>query len=49
LPKLKYLYLLFDDDNGTTTFDKWAFKTKGHPLPVFTWTEEERAKFELGY
>ncbi|KAJ2932969.1 hypothetical protein H1R20_g4131, partial [Candolleomyces eurysporus] len=43
---LKYLYLLFDDDDPIS-LDQWVFNTEAHPLPVFTWDEEERAAFNL--
>ncbi|KAL1244420.1 2-alpha-mannosidase,Endoplasmic reticulum mannosyl-oligosaccharide 1 [Trichinella spiralis] len=32
---LKYLYLLFDDDNSTLTLDEYVFNTEGHPLPIY--------------
>lgn len=25
--------------------DKYVFNTEAHPLPIFSWTEEERALF----
>lgn len=43
---LKYLYLLFDDTNAIT-FNNWVFNTEAHPLPVFSWTDEERRKFKV--
>ena len=30
---LKYLYLLFCDDN-VISLDKWVFNTEAHPLPI---------------
>jgi len=30
---LKYLYLLFSDDN-LVSLDEWVFNTEAHPLPV---------------
>lgn len=30
---LKYLYLLFSDDN-LLSFDQWVFNTEAHPLPI---------------
>uniref|UniRef100_A0A1B6EGX0 alpha-1,2-Mannosidase n=1 Tax=Clastoptera arizonana TaxID=38151 RepID=A0A1B6EGX0_9HEMI len=30
---LKYLYLLFSDDN-LVSLDEWVFNTEGHPLPI---------------
>ncbi|TFK26005.1 seven-hairpin glycosidase [Coprinopsis marcescibilis] len=41
---LKYLYLLFDDEDPIS-FDKWIFNTEAHPLPVFNWTSVEREAF----
>ncbi|PWN31279.1 seven-hairpin glycosidase [Meira miltonrushii] len=32
---LKYLYLLFDDQNGLR-LDQWVLNTEAHPLPIFT-------------
>ncbi|XP_064112684.1 endoplasmic reticulum mannosyl-oligosaccharide 1,2-alpha-mannosidase-like isoform X2 [Macrobrachium nipponense] len=33
---LKYLYLLFMDDQSIYSVDKWVFNTEGHPLPIYT-------------
>jgi hypothetical protein len=30
-------------DEDIAPLDRWVFNTEAHPLPVFTWTEEERA------
>ncbi|EKM81658.1 hypothetical protein AGABI1DRAFT_54540 [Agaricus bisporus var. burnettii JB137-S8] len=43
---LKYLYLMFKEEN-LIPLDQWVFNTEAHPLPIFTWTEEEREKFGL--
>lgn len=43
---LKYLYLLFDDEDPID-LDKWVFNTEAHPLPVFTWNEMERTRFNV--
>jgi len=43
---LKYLYLLFDDVNSIM-FNNWVFNTEAHPLPVFSWTQEEMKKFGI--
>ncbi|KAF8314087.1 seven-hairpin glycosidase [Clavulina sp. PMI_390] len=43
---LKYLYLLFTD-RDPITFDKWIFNTEAHPLPVFEWTETEKARYNI--
>ncbi|ESN95949.1 hypothetical protein HELRODRAFT_178867 [Helobdella robusta] len=32
---LKYLYLLFSDDESLLPVDRWVFNTEAHPLPVF--------------
>ena len=33
---LKYLFLLFTDDEDILPLDKWVFNTEAHPLPVWT-------------
>ncbi|PPQ80066.1 hypothetical protein CVT25_001495 [Psilocybe cyanescens] len=43
---LKYLYLLFDDTN-TIDLRDWVFNTEAHPLPMFSWTEEEKRAFNI--
>jgi mannosyl-oligosaccharide alpha-1,2-mannosidase len=43
---LKYLYLLFDDKD-TIPLDKWVFNTEAHPLPVFSWTDQNKQKFGI--
>ncbi|KAH6888930.1 mannosyl-oligosaccharide 1,2-alpha-mannosidase [Coprinopsis sp. MPI-PUGE-AT-0042] len=45
---LKYLYLLFDDEDPIK-FDQWVFNTEAHPLPVFNWTSRERERFRVAY
>lgn len=45
---LKYLYLLFSDDD-LIPLDKYVFNTEAHPFPVFEWTEEEKASFGIRY
>uniref|UniRef100_A0A1I7X8B1 alpha-1,2-Mannosidase n=1 Tax=Heterorhabditis bacteriophora TaxID=37862 RepID=A0A1I7X8B1_HETBA len=32
---LKYLYLLFADDQSILPLDKWVFNTEAHPLPIY--------------
>ena len=32
---LKYLYLLFDEQQAMFALDKWVFNTEAHPLPVY--------------
>jgi mannosyl-oligosaccharide alpha-1,2-mannosidase len=27
--------------------DKWVFNTEAHPVPVFSWTAEERERFSV--
>ena len=43
---LKYLYLLFSDDS-IIPLDEYVFNTEAHPMPVFMWTAEEKAKFGI--
>jgi len=31
---LKYLFLLFSDDDQLIPIDKWVFNTEAHPLPI---------------
>lgn len=33
---LKYLYLLFSDDDTLMSIDSWVFNTEAHPLPIYT-------------
>jgi hypothetical protein len=33
---LKYLFLLFADDDNVLALDRWVFNTEAHPLPVWT-------------
>ena len=46
LSRLKYLYLLFSGEE-LVPLDKWVFNTEAHPMPVFMWTTDEKAKFIL--
>lgn len=46
--RLKYLYLLFSDDE-IIPLDKWVFNTEAHPLPVFEWTESEKTQYKIPY
>lgn len=32
---LKYLYLLFDDEQTMFPLDRWIFNTEAHPLPIY--------------
>lgn len=32
---LKYLFLLFSDDNELISLDKYVFNTEAHPLPIW--------------
>lgn len=43
---LKYLYLLFDDEDPID-LKKWVFNTEAHPLPVYKWEEWERKRFGI--
>lgn len=31
---LKYLYLLFEDDESVLPFEEYVFNTEAHPLPI---------------
>ena len=31
---LKYLFLLFSDDDSLVSLDEWVFNTEAHPLPI---------------
>lgn len=33
---LKYLYLLFSDDQTTLSLDRYVFNTEAHPLPIYS-------------
>lgn len=33
---LKYLFLLFSDDDSVLSIDHWIFNTEAHPLPIWT-------------
>ncbi|SJL03943.1 uncharacterized protein ARMOST_07300 [Armillaria ostoyae] len=43
---LKYLYLMFTNDDPIS-LDKWVFNTEAHPFPVFEWSQEEKALFNI--
>ncbi|KAF9054465.1 glycoside hydrolase family 47 protein [Panaeolus papilionaceus] len=43
---LKYLYLIFTDEDKVP-LNKWVFNTEAHPLPIFKWTVEEKARFGI--
>lgn len=32
---LKYLYLLFSDDDNVVSLTEWVFNTEAHPLPIW--------------
>ena len=44
--RLKYLYLMFREED-LVPLDQWVFTTEAHPLPVFAWSEQERARFGI--
>ncbi len=33
---LKYLFLLFGDDDSVVSLDEWVFNTEAHPMPIWT-------------
>ncbi|TFK66959.1 glycoside hydrolase family 47 protein [Pluteus cervinus] len=43
---LKYLYLLFDDEDPID-LKKWVFNTEAHPLPVYEWEEWEKVAYNV--
>ncbi|ETW78797.1 glycoside hydrolase family 47 protein [Heterobasidion irregulare TC 32-1] len=43
---LKYLYLLFTNEE-LVPLDQWVFNTEAHPLPVFQWSEWEKARYGI--
>ena len=44
--RLKYLYLLFTNEE-LVPLDQWVFNTEAHPLPVFEWSEWEKARYGI--
>ncbi|KIO20367.1 hypothetical protein M407DRAFT_29999 [Tulasnella calospora MUT 4182] len=44
---LKYLYLLFKEDDCGLSLDEIVFNTEAHPLPVFQWTPQEMEHYRL--
>ena len=32
---LKYLFLLFGDNDSIVSLHEWVFNTEGHPLPIW--------------
>uniref|UniRef100_A0A8C1NEL3 alpha-1,2-Mannosidase n=1 Tax=Cyprinus carpio TaxID=7962 RepID=A0A8C1NEL3_CYPCA len=40
---LKYLFLLFSDDNELISLDKYVFNTEAHPLPIWPSTSSGRS------
>lgn len=44
---LKYLYLLFKEDDCGLSLDEIVFNTEAHPLPVFKWTPQEIEHYRL--
>jgi hypothetical protein len=46
----KYMYLcLLDPEESAALLpsDKWIFNTEAHPLPVFEWTQHEKANWDI--
>lgn len=44
---LKYLWLLFRDNDNRYDLDKIVFNTEAHPLPIFTWRKDEIEQFKI--
>ena len=44
---LKYLYLLFKEDDAGISLDRIVFNTEAHPFPVFRWNGMERSLYGL--
>ncbi|KAG9017491.1 hypothetical protein FRB90_001084 [Tulasnella sp. 427] len=44
---LKYLWLLFRDNDNRYDLDRIVFNTEAHPLPIFTWRKDEIAQFKI--
>lgn len=44
---LKYLYLLFKEDDCGISLDEIVFNTEAHPLPIFQWTPQEMERYRL--
>ncbi|KAG9026518.1 hypothetical protein FRB95_008744 [Tulasnella sp. JGI-2019a] len=45
---LKYLYLLFQDDDCGISLDHMIFNTEAHPFPIFDWSDQEKAVYGIG-
>ncbi|KAG8844911.1 hypothetical protein FRB96_002800 [Tulasnella sp. 330] len=45
---LKYLYLLFRDDDSGISLDEIVFNTEAHPLPIFEWNNAEKHVYGIG-
>ncbi|ODV63565.1 mannosyl-oligosaccharide 1,2-alpha-mannosidase, partial [Ascoidea rubescens DSM 1968] len=45
---LKYLYLLFDDNEDVLPLDKVVFNTEAHPLPIFDMGEQFKTGWKRG-
>ena len=39
---LKYLFLLFGDNDSVLALNEWVFNTEAHPLPI--WNDESQPK-----
>ncbi len=37
---------MFTNDDPIS-LDKWVFNTEAHPFPVFEWSQEEKALFNI--
>ncbi|KAG9008321.1 hypothetical protein FRB90_008984 [Tulasnella sp. 427] len=44
---LKYLYLLFKEDDCGISLDEIVFNTEAHPLPVFQWSPREKESYQV--
>ena len=44
---LKYLYLMFREDDSGISLDEFVLNTEAHPLPVFKWDKKEMEMYGI--